>query len=180
LNLPGLSTTLVYDLHTKLWHERVRLSFGSPVSVDYMHTSPGLTTELLVYYRNAPGIFELTTDHALLKTVGNPTGAEMYCERSFPLVADASGNMVRHHKLKLDAASGTATQPSYTLQWSDNSGRDFVSGRTLQPADVGDYNERFIWRRLGAARSRLYKLSFTTAKQLSLRSVTLEAEVQNA
>lgn len=182
LNIPALGTTFVYDLHTKLWHERRGYDrfTGALTAIGYAHSSPGITTEKLVYRPGEPGLFVLDYAETKLATITEPAGQDMYCERSFPIVADANGSLIRQHKLQLDSASGTASQPAYTLQWSDNSGRDFVDGRTLQPADVGEYNERFIWRRLGTSRARLYKLSFTTAKHLSLRSVTLDAETLNA
>lgn len=179
LNVPALNTTFVYDLHSKMWHERTYTVGGVTYSAGYAHSTPGMGGEKFVYRHNEPGIFELEFEaNTLMQTWANKTGVPMVCERAFPIVSHASGNRIQHNKVQLDSSAGSeATQPAFTLQWSDNSGKDFVDGRTLQPADVGEYNERFIWRRLGASRSRLYKLSFSTAQQLSLRSVMLDSEV---
>lgn len=183
LNVPGLDSTFVYDLSTKMWHERTGYNHntGGQTYVTYRHHSPGLATGLYVSRPSLPGIYKLTHDNTTLYTLYEPNGTAMQCSRVFPLVADASGSRIRHNKVQLDASAGSiATQPAYTLQWSDDSGRTFNSGRTLQPADVGEYTERFIWRRLGQSRSRLYKLSFSTTEPISLRSVMADAEVLGA
>lgn len=179
LNVPALNTTFVYDLHSKMWHERTYTVGGVSYSAGYAHSTPGMGGEKFVYRPNEPGIFRLEFEaNTTMQTWANQAGSPLLCERSFPIVSHASGNRIQHNRVQLDSSAGDVpAQPAYTLQWSDNSGRDFVAGRTLQPADVGEYNERFIWRRLGAARSRLYKLNFTTAHHVSLRSVMLDSEV---
>lgn len=181
INVGVLGTTFVYDLSTKMWHERTirHYSTNLPTSVGYCHSTAGMGCEKFVFRPGEPGIFELDfVDSTLQRTVVQQTGVEMDCERSFPIVAHPSGNRIQHDKVQLDASAGSASQqPAYTLQWSDTSGRDFRPGRTLQPADVGEYTERFIWRRLGVSRSRLYKLNFSTGQHISLRSMMLDDQV---
>lgn len=183
LNVPALGTTFVYDLHSKMWHERTGYNYhtaGQTTSA-YAHSSPGLTSEHLVFRPGEPGVLKLDHESTLLKTVTEPNGSQLQCMRVFPIVADPSLTRIRHNLVQLDASAGdTANQPAYTLQWSDDSGRNFNTGRTLQPADVGEYTERFIWRRLGVSRSRLYKLSFSTSIPVSIRSVSLDADKLNA
>lgn len=183
LNVPALGTTFVYDLHSKMWHERTGYNFytAGQTSVAYSHSSPGLTTEHLVFRPGEAGVLKLDNASTLLKTMTEPNGTQLQCMRLFPIVADSSLVRLRHNLVQLDASAGdTANQPAYTLQWSDDSGRNFNAGRTLQPADVGEYTERFIWRRLGMSRSRLYKLSFSTSIHVSIRSASLDVDKLNA
>lgn len=183
LNVPALDTTFVYDLHSKMWHERTGYDTetAGQTYVGYSHSSPGLSSEHLVFRLGEPGIVKLDHTSTLLKSVDEPSGTQLQCMRVFPIVADPSLVRLRHNLVQLDASAGdAATQPSYTLQWSDDSGRNFNAGRTLQPADVGEYTERFIWRRLGMSRSRLYKLSFSTSIHVSIRSASLDVDKLNA
>lgn len=63
----------------------------------------------------------------------------------------------------LGAKSGPAVDPQVMLQWSDNGGKTWSPEHWITAGRLGRYKHRAIWRRLGRARRRTWRVVVTDA-----------------
>ena len=60
----------------------------------------------------------------------------------------------------LDVAAGVdGYSPQAILKWSDNGGKTWSTGRSVNIGKYQKYGTRAVWRRLGKSRNRVYELT---------------------
>jgi len=162
VNVPGMPTTIVYDVTMKEFHERAFIdtntgllyrhraenhmyAFGKHLVGDYLNGK--LYWQSLDFYDH---------DGDVIKRV-----------RACQYVSDDLEYLF-HEKLQIDLESGVGLSPEtpvedynpqMILRWSDDGGHTWSNEHTRAMGKQGQYNKRVIWRALGAARSRIYELS---------------------
>lgn len=65
---------------------------------------------------------------------------------------------------------------SVYLSWSDDGGNTWTSDKEVSLGAYGDYSKRAIWRRLGMARQRIFRLRYSAAKSKVIVSGNLDAK----
>lgn len=159
----------VYDLSTKLWHER---------------QSYGLDTWRPAFTLRAHGKLYVGDSRSNRIGVSDP---ETFTEWDQPLVASGTApaisdqnRLIRHGKLELIFEQGVGhitgeTDPLVMLQWSDDGGRTWSNELHRELGKVGAYKTRTIFNRLGAARDRVYRYSISSATRRTLIQAVLDA-----
>lgn len=166
LTFPG-SATFVFDLTTRLWHERQ--SWGRD---DWRarHHSFWFGKHLVGDADNG-NIYEL--DHDTYDDNGDTIRRVM---TSPPL--HAGRNRAFMARLEIDAEFGVGLEgsaqgstPQAMLRWTDDGGRTYSNELWRSFGRSGRYKHRAVWTRLGSFRERSLELSMSDP----VRSVVIEA-----
>jgi hypothetical protein len=181
LTFPGADHTWCYDVGTKEWHEwgwidtngdehRHRANCFGTVSL------PGNNQLLVGDWQNGD-IYALSND-VYTDAQGTNTGP-IKRQRSFPhWVAD--GRRVFHREIVLDFETGNAQTPGMStlisLDWSDDRGHSYGNPVTQQIGANGEYLTSLQWQRLGMARDRVFRLSWTVPMATALQGAWVTAE----
>jgi len=158
LQVKGLNTTLVLDVATGLWHERV---YRNPVTgAEEQHRGSVhvfFNKKHLIGDRLTNKIYQMSLDYY------SDDGDPLVKERITPHY-DEARRLIAHAQLELDMEVGVGTQsgqgqnPKVMLQYSDDGGRTWSSELWRDLGAVGKYNSRVKWNKLGMARDRVYKI----------------------
>lgn len=175
--------TWVYDLNTKLWHQRA-----------YRNTTTGLLERHRgnghAFYRGQHFVGDYADGRLYVLDLNTYTddGDEIYQERSWHQM-DAENRWITFNRGELIADMGLGldgsppsdwADPQAWLSWSNDGGRTWSNEHNRSLGRVGEYNQRAIWRRMGKARTRYFKLRKTAATRTAWRGFNLDMEVANA
>lgn len=72
--------------------------------------------------------------------------------------------------------TGQGSDPVAWLTWSDDGGRMWSNAAQVSLGELGAYRKRAEWRRLGAARERVFRLQWSDPVYTSLIAVDVDAE----
>lgn len=184
LNIPGLSTTWVYDVSTGLWHER---SFRGNDGQEQRHRADCHAVfdgvNVVGDYENG-NIYALDPqrygDYVDLQNVFVATLITR--ERVAPHISK-TGNFTRHNAFELDMETGVGldggvqgSNPTATLFYSDDGGTSWRSAGSRSIGAIGERKKRPVWRRLGSARDRVYKVRITDPVKTVLIGANLDLE----
>ena len=149
LQVKGLSTTLVLDVSTMAWHERVWLN---PVTGDEEQHRGSchvfFNQKHLIGDRLNNKIYHLSMDYY------DDDGDEMLRLRRSPHY-DQEKALISHARFELDMEIGVGTQtgqgsdPVVALRYSDDGGRTWSSELKKALGKVGKYFTRVRWNKLG-------------------------------
>ena len=165
LTFPTADKTWVYDVSTQLWHERCSTdSSGDEHAVLWNCLAYGGSTVALdasagIIYRLDPGVY---TDN----------GAPITRQRAFAhMIGDAT--RVFYRRFVADMASAS-TAVAVSLDWSDDRGLTF--GNPVLLTLSGNYGDALTWWRLGYARDRVFRLTWTAAEEVALQGAWIQAD----
>jgi len=178
LTFPTADVTWVYDLTTEMWHQRA--SFDQATGLFHrarMNCIVNFADQRLVGDYANGGIYQLT------RSAYSDAGAPLVCVRRTPHVWDqADRNRVRHDRLQVEftpgvgLASGQGSSPKAMLRWSDDGGFNWGNEHWTSIGAQGQTKNRAIWRRLGAARDRVYEARFSDPVQRDVVGASLILE----
>lgn len=168
INGGDMSTSLVYDVSTQLWHERARLN------------SDGIFEQHLAVY----GVFAFKQHLALSRLNGfvyiqslslyDDYGDQLVSERIFPHTSKEN-ERIRYKQLEIAAEMGVGLNtnfigkdPQILLSISKDQGQTWSSTYAKQLGKVGKYKNRCAWRRLGIATDIVFKVRITDPVKRSL------------
>lgn len=147
----------VYDAATNLWHVRKHADYKRHHASSYARC----------YNRHYIGHFFkpklLTMDTDLQTDDGRP----LTTEGVLPPLHN-NGEMVTYDELEImvEVGVGTATgegaNPKAVLSFSDDGGRTWSNDREASIGRAGDRKRRVIWRRLGSARDRSFRIRMSS------------------
>jgi len=183
LTFPTGDTTWVYDCATKGWHERK--SFGDD---GYLHrwkvNCHATFNNLNVVGDSYGNIYSLDLD-SYTDGIGASGAVEIYRERAWEL-PDAEHNKVRIDKVELLAMVGDgdssdiySVQPNVSLDVSVDAGRTFGYKRQQGMGLIGVNTRRAIWRRKGAGRDWVLRVSTTSRARTHWVGANIKAEALN-
>lgn len=167
LNFPLANTTWVFDTTTNLWHERVYTNQGQFERHRVNSHTFAFSKHIVGDYANG-NLYELTTD------VYSDNGSEITRRRVTPHL---SQDLVRifYNGFELDIESGTGldgigqgTDPQAMLRFSDDGGRSWSNEKWVSFGKIGQTKKRALWRRLGAARDRVFEITITDPVKVTL------------
>lgn len=179
LNLPGANTTWVFDNTMNLWHERAYLSSGQ-------YTRHLADCHAFAYDTNVVGDYSNGNLYALDAAVFTDNGNPISRERSAPHISKDL-NYVFHSAIQLDMETGVGTigvgqgtDPQAMIQWSNDFGNTWSNEKWASIGKIGQRLKRLIWRRLGAARDRVYRFRITDPVKITLLGAEIDIEEGSA
>jgi hypothetical protein len=163
LTFPTGNATWVYDASTQLWHERAwRDPFTATLNRHRAQCVISFANKIIVGDWSSPYLYSwdlntYTDDGAILPAI-----------RQVPHVASDDNTLTCYHKLWIDmeagvglSGTGQGSDPLVMLSWSDDGGHTFGSELQVAAGKIGEYKRRANFRRLGASRDRVFRVSIT-------------------
>lgn len=156
LTFPTEKQTWVYDIATQLWHQRRSFDKGRWRA----------TSHAFIYDKNLVGDFELGEIYELDLETFTDNGTTIERLNTLPVNYD-NDNRVIFASLKVDfdsgpgLVSGQGENPQVMMDFSDDGGRTFSKERFRNLGKIGEFLTRTVWRRLGQARQRVFRLKIT-------------------
>lgn len=173
--------TWVYDLSTKMWHERMYLNAGTEerYRAQFIAFIPYLGVHIASDYENS-NFYQLNDDYY------TDNGNAIARIRTAPHVS-GSLNRMFHKKFQLDMETGVGldggvqgSDPQVIMQFSDDGGHTW-SDEAWASAEqtvgaIGEYKTRVIYRRLGKSRDRVYRVTITDPVKVSILGADIDVE----
>lgn len=173
LTIPSLDRTFVFDMVTRLWHERAWADTNGAL---HRHRA---NCAAFAYGTTVVGDWQGGNLYALDLDTFTDNGAPIPRIRSFPhLVAD--GRRATHRQFIADMEVGTlggttpATRPTVSLRWSDDRGASWGNPIQQSLGAAGEYRTSVQFNRLGMARDRVYELSWTLNAKTALQGAWID------
>jgi len=159
LQIPGLETTLCYDASTSQWHERMYKNADTNGMELHRASNFMFFNKMnLIGDRINGNIYRMNLDYY------DDAGDELVWIRISPHQQDEK-RLLTYASFELDVelavglSTGQGSDPQIFLQYSDDGGRTWSSEIWRSPGKIGQYNRRVVWRKLGMARDRVFKVS---------------------
>jgi hypothetical protein len=178
LSFPAAGATWVYDAATRLWHERAYLDPATGTLG--RHRS---NCHVNINGTHVVGDWENGKLYALDLDYYSDDGDPLPAIRAAAHIADSDYKRIRHDRLHVDIEPGIGLQtgqgsnPLAVLQISNNGGKTWGNAITASLGLVGQYQALLIWRRLGIARDRVYRLTITDPVKRVVLGATLNPEL---
>ncbi len=162
LTFPTADWTIVYDATTDYWHERSTGVTGlAKVRRHVGNAYAYFAGKHLIGDHHDGKIYQMSLD------LYDDAGRELTMIRTAQHFSDKNDlRLLSYHRLHIDAESGVGTQtgqgtnPQAALSWSDDGGKKWSSEYYAPMGKIGT-NNRWMWRRLGASRDRIFKLTIS-------------------
>jgi len=166
LTFPTADHTWVYDVSTQLWHERCSLdASGGERAVMWNALAYGNGPTIAL--DKSSGLIYRLDPKAL-----NDNGTPIKRQRAFAhLLGD--GNRIFHRRFMADMEP-TNFPDVISLDWSDD--RGFSYGTPVTMSLLNNFAGSMTWWRLGYARDRVYRLTWTAAVETALQGCWLMAD----
>lgn len=182
LTFPTADATWVYDLTTQLWHQRA--SFDPSTGLFHRHRSNcymNLADTRLVGDYQSGTIWKMT--RKAYSDGLNP----LISVRRAPHVWDQSErNRVRNSWLQIEFTpgvglqSGQGSNPQAMMRMSNDGGFTWGNEHWATIGATGQYKNRVVFRRLGAARDRVYEVRISDPVPRDVVGATLRGEALRA
>jgi hypothetical protein len=161
----GLRTTLVYDLSTQLWHERVQVaengSFQNQIAIDCIFAFG----KHLAGDRRSGKVYEQSLDF------NDNAGDPILRERVYTHLFDEE-RRIRYNALEIGIETGTGTidgrEPQLLLSVSRDGGRTYGDWQAVGFGKLGEYVKKVAFRRLGIARQMTFRIRITDAVKVAI------------
>lgn len=212
LTNPDDDWTIVYDITTKMWHERSSLmTYSTDINRHVSNCYAFFNNKHIIGdYRNS-SLYYMSSEY--LNDNGNP----IYSYRTAQTIVDINNrDAVFISSLSIDAETGNSVeQSSYIvvtpyaagtsgggdvlikadgsitagvirpaspfvkayLSWSNDAGHTWSDEYPCDVGTVGQYTTRLLWRRLGRARDRVFKLIMKDSSTKILIGANVDASV---
>lgn len=177
LNIPGLTSTWVYDLTTStllgqpMWHERC---YTDPRTGQFSRWR----ADGHVYYKNKHVVSDYETGAIYFLDPDGYTdnGDPITRQRTTPHVSN-EGKRLFYDWLQVDFKPGvgdyTTLQPSVMLEYSNDGGMTWSDVITRSVGAQGAFSSRVIFRRLGTGRDRVFRVTMTDPVDWALSGASL-------
>lgn len=163
----GLTTSLVYDLATGLWHERAYLSEEGVYQQHLGYCCMFIFNKFLVGSRIDGKVYEMSMDYY------DDDGDSILRERTYTHLFD-EGRKIRYNTLEVGFETGVGLQsgqgsnPLAALQLSKDGGRTFSTSYTASIGAVGQYQTNVRWRRLGIAEQMTFRIRISDPVKVAI------------
>lgn len=153
ITFPTANQTWVYDVAMEMWHER---AYGATLARHRGRCHAFVFGKHFVGDHTSGKIYQLDMD------TYDDDGEEITRLRAAPHISEED-KRIFYHRLELDLETGEVANPEFTLDWSDDGGHTWSSGRTITAGAVSAYKHRALWRRMGSGRDRVFRVQSTAA-----------------
>lgn len=171
LNIPGMPSTLVYDVTLKEWHERCYLNtdFGVLERGRPEHHMFAFGKHLVGDYATGK-LYQQSLDFT------DDDGGVVKRLRTCQYIADDL-EYIFHERLQIDVESGVGlpaltpvedNDPQMVMRYSNDGANTWSNELFRSMGKQGEYNKRVLWNRLGKARQRVYEISVTSRCKVNI------------
>lgn len=171
--------TWVFDMNEGTWHERAGYNVSSHAFTRYQPWYHAFIPEWgqggkhIVGDPSTGKLYEQSLNYF------SDDGAPIQYLRAFPHLLNEDRHTF-HHRLEayMETGAGGASDPQLIvgLDWSNDRGHTFVALTNNQLAGAaGEYTKRIVWRRLGRARDRVYRIGVQGVTKVAMTDAFLEA-----
>lgn len=178
LTFPTADATWVYDLTTGIWHQRAR--FDSSTGLFHRHRSNCCMNLADVRY---VGDYSNGTIWQMTRKAFTDGPDPLVAVRRTPHVWDGGERTrIRNTWLQIEFTpgqglqSGQGSDPQIMMRMSDDGGFTYGNEHWTSIGRVGQYQRRAIYRRLGAARDRVYEVRISDPVPRDVVGATLRGE----
>ena len=175
LNFPSANTTWVFDSTTGMWHERVYTNQGQ-------FERHRADNHAFAYGKHVVGDYQNGKVYELSTTVYSDDGSEITRQRVAPHLTGEL-DRVFYQKFQLDIETGVGldgitqgTDPQVMLTFSDDGGHSWSNEKWVSFGKIGNRRMRSIWRRLGASRDRVFRVTITDPVKVVLMGAEIDVE----
>lgn len=161
ISFPSSNKTWCFDGTTSMWHER------SYYNLDSQHERHRSQVHCFYKGKHYVGdhsngmIYELSLD------AETDNGRLIMRERVTPVINPQAQRLIFDElEVLIQAGQKTNREPIVMLDWSDDHGQTWSFDRQESLGKVGEWNKRLIFRRLGQAFNRVFRLRLTDASRL--------------
>ncbi|MGI9297839.1 MAG: packaged DNA stabilization protein [Gammaproteobacteria bacterium] len=152
--------TWVYDVASRLWHERASLTNEG------LLTRHRVATHTVGLGENLVGDIEDGRIYALDLDTFTEDGREIIRLRRCPHFAGEELQRLFHHWFQLDLETGVGldgsppigADPRLVLRFSDDGGHTWSNEKEARIGKLGEFKFRAFWNRLGTSRDRVYEI----------------------
>lgn len=175
LNFPTEDITWVYDLATGYWHKRAYRDANNILHRHRGNCSMNFNGDVIVGDWQNGNLYMLSQS-----TFTDMDGSLIPCiRRCQHLTTDLKRQFFHDLQIQFQPGVGLQTgqgsDPKAVLTWSDDGGSTFGTQHTATIGKTGQYKHRAIWRRLGAARDRIFEVTVTDPVYRVVVSANLNA-----
>ena len=171
LKFPTAGKDWVFDLSTRLWHERCW--------IDSNGNEEGHRANCAAFAYGTNVVGDRLNGQLYSLDPNNYTdfGGAIKRQRGFPHLMN-DGKRVFYTQFLADMECGDATFSGLTvsLDWSDDRGATYGSPVSQSIGNPGDYLVQPQWRRLGMARDRVFRLTWTAPAKTALNGAFIELQ----
>lgn len=173
LTFPTAHKTFLFNVNTRLWSECEDL--GAKRHIGQCHTF--FANKHIIGAYNSAKLYEQSVEFL------DNDGEAIHRQRITKHFSDPTYNRIRINEIQLDFAAGLAPasgpdeEPQVFLGISTNGGVTFDQYLRANFSKIGQYNHRAIWRRLGTARSYVFKIDFYNAVNFCLLGGAIDCAV---
>lgn len=173
-------TTFVYDLSTRLWHERAYSMSGvlTRHKADCLGFVSGNNFSFHVV-----GDYNAAKVYVLDDETFTDDGTEITRLRICPHLSNGFKNLF-YKSLQIDMETGIGldagvfgSDPQIMMSFSDDGGHSWSNELQAAIGKLGNYKTRVLWRRLGRSRDRVFKLKITDPVSVTILSAEIDVEV---
>jgi len=156
INAPGLAQTLCYQLSTNSWLDLCDID-GDGQFVPWRVTHHVFAHGMHLVGDADGNVYRMSRD------AHNFAGDPLVCERTSPNDAMPLRELKTHNMFVLDCTTGEAAtgEPMVELSWSKDGGATFGNPVMRSAGSLGNRYQRLVWRRLGRARDRVWRIRFS-------------------
>lgn len=164
INFPTGDATWVYDLSTGMWHQR---AYGAS------NRQRGLC-HTFIFGKHLVGDHSSGILHLMSNVVYQDSGQPIYRIRTAPYIAEEDKRLF-FSRFALDIHDNAGNHAAATLEWSDDGGTTWTTPRTPNTSlAAAGVMRQMVWRRLGTARYRTFRVIFSAAASLSIFTAYLD------
>lgn len=158
---PSGNAWWAYDASTQMWHQRTFggttdawLPYCSGFARPNLSLPPSLKDGALLMGDRSSGKVYILQENAY-----TDNGTAITRQRSWTHLQGDDGQRVAHQRFSASFAGASLAPDTLALDWSDDAGQTFGTpvNQTIGNATNGQYQ----WRRLGYARDRVYRLTWS-------------------
>ncbi|QNW97479.1 hypothetical protein IC797_05505 [Acinetobacter seifertii] len=161
LSFPKANKTWCFDGSTGMWHER------SYYNLDAQHERHRSQVHCFFNGKHYVGdhtngiIYELSLD------AETDNGRLIMRERVTPVINPQAQRLIFDElEVLIQAGQKSNREPIIILDWSDDHGQTWSFDRQETLGKIGEWNKRLIFRRLGQAFNRVFRLRLTDSSRL--------------
>lgn len=159
----------MYDLKTKQWNEWNWSDSNGILNRPRANCCMFAYGVILVGDWESGQLLKLNASTFTDYSIATPTG-QIIRTRTFPHMID-NNQRITYNSFDADMEVGTVpddSDPQVSLSWSDDKGVSYGNPVMQSMGKLGDYLTTISWNRLGQARDRVFKLSWSTANKTAL------------
>ncbi|MGS4874367.1 packaged DNA stabilization protein [Acinetobacter nosocomialis] len=161
LSFPSANKTWCFDGSTGMWHERSYYNLESKHERHRSQVHCFFNGKHYVGDHSNGIVYELSLD------AENDNGRLIMRERVTPVINPQSQRLIFDElELLIQAGQHSNRESIVMLDWSDDHGQTWSFDRQDTLGKIGQWNKRLIFRRLGQAFNRVFRLRLTDSSRL--------------